>query len=70
MDETPRSNTEVERIGMFESVNNYVLLFFAASCVLSNMYLQQAFFMIDQVRVGIGVGPLFGMIIPVYFLTR
>jgi membrane protease YdiL (CAAX protease family) len=55
---------------VFTAVNNYFLLFFAASCVLSSMYIQQIFVMVEHYREGIGVSSLFGIILPVFMLTR
>jgi membrane protease YdiL (CAAX protease family) len=55
---------------VFTAVNNYFLLFFCASCVLSSMYIQQLFAVVEHYRLGIGVASLMGMIIPVFLLTR
>jgi membrane protease YdiL (CAAX protease family) len=55
---------------VFTAVNNYFLLFFCASCVLSSMYIQQLFALVEHYREGIGVSSLLGIIIPVYLLTR
>ncbi|MDH5627824.1 MAG: CPBP family intramembrane metalloprotease [Candidatus Krumholzibacteria bacterium] len=67
MEETTPRNTPPD---VFTAVNNYFLLFFCASCVLSSMYIQQLFALLEHYRVGIGVSSLLGIIIPVYLLTR
>lgn len=69
MERPPESNSDV-RLDVFSVVNNYFLLFFCGSCVISSMYLQQLFVMIDQYRVGISVSALLGIILPVYLLTK
>ena len=70
MDERPHSNTQVGRPDIFSTLNNYFLLFFCASCVVSGMYVQQLFLTMGQYRVGIGVSALLGMIAPMYLITR
>jgi len=67
VEETTPRNTPPD---VFTAVNNYFLLFFCASCVLSSMYIQQLFALLEHYRVGIGVSSLLGIIIPVYLLTR
>jgi membrane protease YdiL (CAAX protease family) len=67
VEDTTQRNTQPD---VFTAVNNYFLLFFCASCVLSSMYIQQLFMMVEHYREGIGVSSLFGIILPVYFLTR
>jgi membrane protease YdiL (CAAX protease family) len=51
-------------------VNNYFLLFFCGSCVLSSMYIQQLFLVAGQHRLGIGISALVGIILPAYLLLR
>lgn len=70
MEQRPESNTDLRSLDVFSVVNNYFLLFFCASCVLASMYLQQMFLMMGQYRVGISVSAVFGIILPVYLLTR
>jgi len=70
MDERPHSNTQVGRPDVFSTLNNYFLLFFCASCVISSMYVQQLFLTMGQYRLGIGVSALLGIIAPVYLVTR
>jgi membrane protease YdiL (CAAX protease family) len=70
MDERPHSNTQVGRPDVFSTLNNYFLLFFCASCIVSSMYVQQLFLMMEQYRLGIGVSALLGIIAPVYLITR
>jgi membrane protease YdiL (CAAX protease family) len=55
---------------LFTAVNNYFLLFFCASCVLSSMYIQQLFLVAEHYRLGIGVSSLLGIIFPVYLLAH
>jgi membrane protease YdiL (CAAX protease family) len=69
MDEREKSNTS-RATDIFSAVNNYFLLFFCASCVLSSIYIQQLFFLVGQYRVGIGVSSIFGIILPAFLLTR
>jgi len=72
MEEREKSNTPhpLQPIDLFSAVNNYFLLFFCASCVLSSIFIQQLFFLAGQYRVGIGVSSILGIIVPVYLLTR
>ena len=49
MDEREQRNTGTAP-DVFTAVNNYFLLFFCASCVLSSMYIQQLFFLVGQYR--------------------
>ncbi|MDH3197983.1 MAG: CPBP family intramembrane metalloprotease [Candidatus Krumholzibacteria bacterium] len=70
MDEKPRSNTEVGRADVFTAVNNYLLLIFCGSCVLSSMYIQQLFLAVGQYRSGIGVSALVGIMLPLGLVAR
>jgi membrane protease YdiL (CAAX protease family) len=70
MEERPESNTDLKTTDVFTAVNNYFLLFFCGSCVLSSMYLQQLFLYLGWYRLGIGVAPLLAMILPLYLLLR
>jgi membrane protease YdiL (CAAX protease family) len=70
MDQRPHSNTQVGRPDVFSTLNNYFLLFFCASCIVSSMYVQQLFYTVGHYRLGIGVSALLGIIAPVYFVTR
>lgn len=67
MEESTQRNTPPD---VFTAVNNYFLLFFCASCVLSSMYIQQLFVLVEHYREGISVSSLLGIIVPVYLLTR
>jgi membrane protease YdiL (CAAX protease family) len=69
MDVEKKSNTPPSA-DIFSAVNNYFLLFFCASCVLSSIYIQQLFYLVGQYRVGIGVSSVFGIILPAFLLTR
>lgn len=55
---------------VFAVVNNYFLLFFCFSCVLSSMFIQQLFITANQYRMGIAVSSVFGIVLPVVLLTR
>lgn len=55
---------------VFAAVNNYFLLFFCISCVISSMFIQQLFMSVGQYRIGIGVSSLFGIVLPVALLMR
>jgi len=69
MDEREQRNTGTAP-DVFTAVNNYFLLFFCASCVLSSMYIQQLFFLVGQYRLGIGVSSVLGILLPIYLLMR
>ena len=69
MDEMNKSNTPDGR-DLFAVVNNYFLLFFCISCVLSSMFIQQLFVTAGQYRMGIGFSSLFGIILPTVLLMR
>ena len=69
MDEREQRNTGTAP-DVFTAVNNYFLLFFCASCVLSSMYIQQLFFLVGQYRMGIGVSSVVGILLPIYLLMR
>jgi membrane protease YdiL (CAAX protease family) len=69
MENQDRSNTSTPR-EVFTSVNNYVLLFFCASCVLSSMYIQQLFLVMGHHRLGIGASAVAGILLPAYLLLH
>jgi membrane protease YdiL (CAAX protease family) len=69
MDTEEKSNLSYP-VDLVAAVNNYFLLFFCASCVLSSLFIQQLFFVAGLYRVGIGVSSIFGILLPVYLLTR
>ncbi len=69
MENQDRSNTSTPH-DVFTTVNNYFLLFFCASCVLSSMYIQQLFLVAGQHRLGIGISALIGILLPSYLLLR
>jgi membrane protease YdiL (CAAX protease family) len=69
MENHDRSNTSTPR-EVFTAVNNYVLLFFCASCVLSSMYIQQLFLVTGHHRLGIGASALAGILVPAYLLLH
>lgn len=69
MDEMHKGNTP-DGQDLFTVVNNYFLLFFCISCVLSSMFIQQLFITVGQYRMGIGISSLFGIVVPIVLLTR
>jgi len=69
MNESQQRNSPASA-DIFAAVNNYFLLFFCGSCVLSSMYIQQLFFILGQYRIGIGVSAIFGILLPVFLLMR
>jgi membrane protease YdiL (CAAX protease family) len=69
MEQENQGNTSV-RVDVFSMVNNYFLLFFCASCVLSSMYIQQLFLTAGANRLGIGASALIGLLLPAYLLLR
>jgi membrane protease YdiL (CAAX protease family) len=70
MDEKNESNLELRDFNIFTAVNNYFLLFFSVACVMSSVYLQGLFLYFDQIRIGISVSALVGIVLPVYIVTR
>ncbi|MGD8412824.1 MAG: type II CAAX endopeptidase family protein [Candidatus Latescibacterota bacterium] len=70
MEEHPESNTDLESTDVFTAVNNYLLLFLCASCLLGSMYVQQVFVYLGLYRLGIGVSSLTAIIIPLWILLR
>ena len=69
MENQDQSNTSTPH-DVFTTVNNYFLLFFCGSCVLSSMYIQQLFLVTGQHRLGIGASALVGILVPSYLLLR
>jgi hypothetical protein len=70
MQEHPDSNWEFEPVDIFSSLNQYFLLIFSMTCILSSVFLQELFVSFDQFRLGIAVAPVFGIILPVFLLTK
>jgi len=68
MENRPKSNTP--QADLFATVNNYFLLFFCVSCVLSSMFIQQLFILVGQYRLGIGVSSIVGIVLPMVLLAR
>ncbi len=69
MENPERSNTSTPH-DVFSAVNNYFLLFFCASCLLSSMYIQQLFLVAGQHRLGIPVSAVVGIIVPAFLMLR
>jgi len=70
MQEPSGGNYEVEDQTIFAALNQYFLLFFSVSCVLSSVFIQELFLMARQFHLGIALSPLFGIVLPIYVLTR
>jgi len=70
MEENLKGNPELEPPDIFAVFNNYLLLFFGFSCILSSVFIQQLFVMMGQTRAGIVIAPVLGVILPVYLATR
>lgn len=70
MQENAGGNEDFGGGGVFESLNQYLLLTFTLSCVLSSVFIQEVFITIEQFRLGITVAPLLGIVLPVFLLTR
>jgi membrane protease YdiL (CAAX protease family) len=70
MEERPESNTDLKSTDVFTAVNNYLLLFLCASCLLASMYVQQVFMYLGQFRLGIGVSAVVAIVLPLWVLLR
>jgi hypothetical protein len=70
MEDDFKGNHELGPPNIFSAFNNYVLLFFGVTCLLSSVFIQQLFFMLDELRAGLVVAPILGIILPVYAITR
>ncbi|MCK5713142.1 MAG: hypothetical protein KAI25_10520, partial [Hyphomicrobiaceae bacterium] len=63
-------NYEVGEKTVFAGLNQYFLLFFSVSCVLSSVFIQELFLMAGQIHLGIGLAPIIGILVPIYILTH
>ncbi len=70
MDRLPGSNPQTPISSIFDAVNNYFLLLFCASCVISSLYVQAVFYTMGHMRWGIICGAVIGMILPSILLLR
>lgn len=70
MEELPESNTDLKSTDVFTAVNNYLLLFLCASCLLASGYLQQMLMIIGLYSLGISVSALAGIVLPLWALLR
>jgi membrane protease YdiL (CAAX protease family) len=70
MEEHPESNMDLKSTDVFTAVNNYLLLFLCASCLLASMYVQQGFLYLGLYRLGIGVSALMAIVLPLWVLLR
>lgn len=70
MQDQMKDNPELETPDIFSAVNNYVLLFFGLSCLASSFFVRVLFYAADELRAGLLVSPVLGIILPVYIVTR
>jgi membrane protease YdiL (CAAX protease family) len=70
MEEKNESNIDLRDFNLFTAVNNYFLLFFSVACVMSSVYLQGLFLYFNQIRIGISVSAIVGIVLPIYLITR
>ena len=70
MEETPESNHDLPPRDIFTFFNHYFLLFFGLSCILSSLFFQQLFIVLDQFRLAIALGPALGIVLPIFLLSR
>jgi membrane protease YdiL (CAAX protease family) len=70
MEDQMQGNPELGPPDIFSALNHYILLFFGLTCILSSVFIQQLFYMADQLRVGLVVAPVLGIILPVWAVTR
>jgi membrane protease YdiL (CAAX protease family) len=70
MEDQTQGNPELGPPDIFAAFNHYILLFFGVTCVLSSVFIQQLFYMADQLRVGLVVAPVLGILLPVWAVTR
>ena len=70
MEPGDESNLDLKAPDVFGQVNNYFLLFFGFACLLSNVYIQSLFIYMNQLRIGITVASVLGVILPVFLFTR
>jgi membrane protease YdiL (CAAX protease family) len=70
MHQTPESNHQLENQDVFGIFNQYFLLFFSLSCILSSVFVQQMVVMTGQLHLAMVVGPLVGIVLPVFLLTN
>ncbi len=69
MDNVPLGNTG-RPPDLFDVVNPYALLVFAASCLLATVAVQDLFYVAGHPRAGIAAAALVGTIVPAWLLTR
>jgi hypothetical protein len=65
-----KDNPQLEAPDIFSTVNNYVLLFFGLTCLASSFFIKVLFYAADELRVGLLVAPVLGIILPVVIVTR
>lgn len=70
MESFDKDNPQLEPPDIFSAMNHYVLLFFGFACILTSVFIQQLFFAMDQLRLGLVVAPFVGVILPAYAITR
>ena len=70
MEDEIQGNPELGPPDIFAAFNHYILLFFGVTCILSSVFIQQLFYLLGQLRVGLVVAPVLGIILPIYAVTR
>ena len=70
MEDRPEGNYELQERDIFNVLNPYFLLLFSLSCILSSVFIQEIFIMLQKFRIGITLAPTLGMILPIVLLTR
>ena len=70
MEDRPERNSDLRAPDIFSAMNHYHILFLGLSCLLCNMFIQQLFILIGQLRLGISLSAFAGIILPIYFFTR
>jgi len=70
MQDPTGGNYEVEEKTVFAALNQYFLLFFSVSCVLSSVFIQELFLIAGHLHLGMGLAPIVGIVLPIYILTR
>jgi membrane protease YdiL (CAAX protease family) len=70
MQDDMKGNQEFRPPDIFSALNNYVLLFFGVTCILSSVFIQQLFYTMNQLHAGILIAPILGIILPVYAIAH
>jgi membrane protease YdiL (CAAX protease family) len=70
MEPTPEGNHQIEEVDLFRLFNPYFLLFFALSCIISSVFVQELIIAAGALHLGLVTGPIVGIVFPVFFLAR